>query len=328
MSPRHDDAGVARARRLLFGCGLAILITTLMACTHQAPRDILLGSLERTPPPTQGEPAVIEPWTCMGIDGLCIRTQRWDICTTIMQPTLHARLPVALEAALAAMRAKLDSASFTLPEPTETMTTCLMSDRRQWSNLAKIILPLHAGAMQGIGRGGFTSEGVALLYDIDRRSHCRDTMALALHEGWHQYAQTALHRPLPAWVDEGLATVMEGFRLLPDSVQIDHAANRQRERRAWWMLRRGRMRSLREFAADDPHAAMARSNTSLLDYYGQAWAVMRFMLGDPARTQTIQSILEAAATGRRSPSGSLDNPALDVEFRQWCLTHLQPDWWR
>ncbi|MDP6986933.1 MAG: hypothetical protein QGG74_02705 [Phycisphaerales bacterium] len=271
---------------------------------------------------------MIEPWTCMGFDGLCIRTTRWDICTTIMQPTLHARLPVAMESGLAAMRALFDTESFTLPEPTQTMTTCLMSDRRQWSNLSKVILPAHANAMQGLGRGGFTSQGVALLYDIDHRSHCRDTMALALHEGWHQYAQTALPGTLPHWVDEGLATIMEGFRLLPDRVVIDHASNRQRQRRAWWMLRRGRMQPLHEFATDDPHAAMDRGQSALLDYYGQAWAVMRFMLADPLRAGRVRDILAAAAAGRRSQNAELHDPALDAEFRQWCSESLRPGWWR
>jgi hypothetical protein len=312
----------------LTGCCIAILLMALAACNQQGPRDILLGTMDRTPPPQSGKSALIEPWQCMGLDGVCIRSERWDICTTIMQPTLHARLPIALEAGLAAMRAKLDSPSFTLPEPTETMTTCLMSDRRQWSNLAKTILPAHAVAMQGLGRGGFTSEGVALLYDIDHRTHYRDTMALSLHEGWHQYAQTALIRPLPEWVDEGLATIMEGFKLLPDGVEIDHDANRQRQRRAWWMLRRGRMLPLSEFATDDPHAAMARGSTALLDYYGQAWAVMRFMLDDPDRARIIQDIIKSTATGRQLPQSPLDDPRLDIAFRAWCSTDLRPDWWR
>jgi hypothetical protein len=307
---------------------IMLISALLIGCSSQAPRDILLGSIDQSPPPPCGEAAVIEPWTCMGFDGLCIRTKRWDICTTIMQPTLHARLPVALEAALATMRAELDTPDFKLPEPRQTMTTCLLSDRRQWSNLAKAILPAQAIAMQGLGRGGFTSQGVALLYDIDQRSHCRDTMALALHEGWHQYAQMALPGQLPPWVDEGLATVMEGFRLLPDDLEIDHAANRQRQRRAWWMLRRGRMKPMSDFAADDPHAAMDRGQSALLDYYGQAWAIMRFMLADPDRASHVKAIVEAAAVGRDMPSGGLDDPALDAAFRQWCDASLRPGWWR
>jgi len=304
------------------------LLALFLGCSGPAPRDILLGSIDQTPPPPCGGAATIEPWSCMGFDGLCIRTKRWNICTTIMQPTLHARLPVALESGLAAMRARLGTADFVLPEPRQTMTTCLLSDRRQWSNLAKVVLPAQADAMQALARGGFTSQGVALLYDIDQRSHCRDTMALALHEGWHQYAQMALPGQLPPWVDEGLATVMEGFRLLPDGLEIDHAANRQRQRRAWWMLRRGRMQSLREFASDDPHAAMDRGETALLDYYGQAWAVMRFMLADPDRAVCVKTIVSAAAADRPIPSGGLDDPALDAAFHQWCSTALRPGWWR
>jgi hypothetical protein len=286
---------------------------------------VLLGSIPKDEPVPCGA-TLIEPWSCLGYDGVRIRSARWDICTTIQIPTLHKRLPVALETALAAMRDTLDSPALTLPEPRETMTTCLMSDRRQWTNLARMLLPEHAASMQGLSRGGFTADGVALLYDIDQRPHCRNTIALALHEGWHQYVQTAFRGGLPAWADEGLATVMEGYRLLPDGLEINHDANRQRKRRAWWLLRRDRMQPLAAFVADDPHAAMARGRSELLNYYAQAWAYMRFMLADEHRTEQIRRMLGQAVRGQRvvvvTPTET-DNAA----FLQWCTESLQPTWW-
>ena len=138
-----------------------------------------------------------------------------------------------------------------------------------------------------------------MLYDIDQREHCRNTIALSLHEGWHQYVQTSLKSELPEWLDEGLATVMEGYRLLPDGLEIDHDANRQRKRRAWWLLRRDRMQPLAEFITDDPHAAMARGRNELLNYYAQAWAYMRYMLADSERTEVLRRLLKQAAEGRR-----------------------------
>ncbi len=286
---------------------------------------MLLGTMPDESPIPCGA-CTSAPWTCMGFEGVRLRTTRWDICTTILIPRLHERLPVALESALETMRATLDSDELALPEPRELMTTCLMSDRRQWSNLASVLHPQHAAAMQGLSRGGFTAKGVAVLYDIDHRAHCRDTISLALHEGWHQYAQTALRSPLPPWLDEGLATVMEGYRLKIDGIEIDHAANRQRSRRAWWMIRRGRMQPLAEFTSDDPHAAMARGRSALLEYYAQAWALTRYLMSSNEGLAEVRAILEGAAAGATVSHQRLSTEH-DQAFLDWCAASLQPSWW-
>jgi len=267
------------------------------------------------------------PWSCLGYDGLCISTEHWDICTTILLPSLHERLPLALESALATMLDTVDPETMFLQDPPQRLTMCLLSDRRQWSNLTRVLLPEHAEAMQGLSRGGFTARGVAMLYDIDYRDHCRDTIALSLHEGWHQYAQTALPGELPSWLDEGIATVMEGYRLLPEGVEIDHDANRQRQRRAWWMHRRHRMKPFAEFIEDSPHDAMSRGRNALLDYYGQAWAMTKFMLDDPARAAELRAMVRDAADGRRPRSLEV-SAERDEAFRDWCRAELAPSWWR
>ncbi len=298
----------------------------LVGCSAPHPREVLLGTLPKSEEVRPSEHVRAVPWTCLGFEGVRLTSRHWDICTTIRIPALCQRLPQAMEAALAHMRQTLDGPGLTLPCPEEPMTTCLMSDRRQWSNLARVLHPDHAEAMQGLSRGGFTAEGVALLYDIDRREHCRDTIALALHEGWHQYAQTALRAPLDPWLDEGLATVMEGYRLTVNGPVIDHDANRQRKRRAWWLFRRGRMQTVDALLADDPHDAMARGRTALLDYYAQAWAFMRFMLDDPDRARAVRAVLAAAVQGRHQ---AIAMPPGDLEaaFQSWCAEGLRPTWW-
>ncbi|MCH2140330.1 MAG: hypothetical protein MK100_04765 [Phycisphaerales bacterium] len=268
-----------------------------------------------------------KPWSYLQYEGLCISTPNWDICTTIMLPSLHARLPMALELSLAKLLDTLDPEAAFMPDPPHRLTMCLLSDRRQWTNLTRMLLPEHAESMQGLSRGGFTARGVAMLYDIDYRDHYRDTIALAMHEGWHQYVQTALLAPLPAWLDEGLATLMEGYRLLPDEIEIDHKANRQRQRRAWWMYRRGRMQPLDIFIADAPHDAMDRGRHALLDYYGQAWAFTRFMLETPDNFPQVRRIVAAAAEGRHCPPIKI-TPELQAEFDAWCEDTLTPSWWR
>ncbi len=306
---------------------LLLLTICLASCAKQDPRQAVLGAMPDVHRPAFETQCEVVPWTCLGYEGVCLRTPRWDICTTIMIPSLHQRLPEAMEASLEHMRRTLDGNGLVLPEPSRPMTTCLMSDRRQWSNVAKMLHPAHAEAMQGLTRGGFAADGVAILYDIDQRDHCRDTIALAMHEGWHQYVQLALPGTLPGWLDEGVATLMEGYRLQVDGIEIDHAANRQRARRAWWLLRRDRLPPLQEFIDDDPHDAMDRGRSALLNYYAHAWAFMRFMLVDDARRAIIQECLIEAVNGRHGEI-EFDVAALEPEFHAWVDETLRPSWWR
>ncbi|MCH2142097.1 MAG: DUF1570 domain-containing protein [Phycisphaerales bacterium] len=314
-----------------------LLLCLVLSSCAPSPRAVLLGSVEPHQAPPAGSPIRVQSWEFMGDAGLRLETSRWDIRTTIDEPTLHARLPVMLESGLDAMCDQFVTSAGPLPPPREVMITCLLGDRRQWSNMSAMLIPAHAEAMKSLQRGGYTSQGVAVLYDIDRRSHCRNTIALAMHEGWHQYAQTALHSRLPAWLDEGLATNMEGFRMHTDGFEIDHTANRQRERRYWWIKYRGRQIPLADLLRSDPHVALAKGSRSLLDYYAQVWAFMRFMLADDQRRGAIAAGLHHAATPGSTPESTQQTIELSLgqslvsqqeTYEAWAQEHLTPSWWR
>ncbi len=315
---------------------LVLLCLSVASCAP-SPRAVLLGSVEPHQGPPAGTPVAVQPWEFMNTPGLRLETHRWDIRTTINEPTLHERLPAMLETGLDVMCDQFATSDGALPQPREVMITCLLSDRRQWANMSTMLIPAHAESMKSLQRGGYTSEGVAVLYDIDRRSHCRNTIALALHEGWHQYVQTALHTRIPAWLDEGLATNMEGFRMLTDGFEIDHTANRQRERRFWWIQYRGRQIPLHELLKSDPHIALSDGSRSLLDYYAQVWAFMRFMLADDHRRGAIAAGLHHAAIPGSTPASvqevvesTLGQSLVSQQaaYEAWAQEHLTPSWWR
>ena len=48
------------------------------------------------------------------------------------------------------------------------------------------ILPQQASSFRNLGRGGFTTRGIAVLFYIDywRSREHHDTLAIAAHEGW------------------------------------------------------------------------------------------------------------------------------------------------
>ena len=98
-----------------------ILLAILTGCSTPHPRDVLLGTMAAAP-----EQPVLEtttkPWSYLQYEGLCISTPNWDICTTIMLPSLHARLPLALELSLAKLLDTLDPEAPFMPDPPQPHT--------------------------------------------------------------------------------------------------------------------------------------------------------------------------------------------------------------
>ena len=172
----------------------------------------------------EGTWSSVQPWKFMGVKGQLIETPNWEIYTTIDNERFLEFLPNFYEAALEHYRTVFGE----LPPPPHPMATYLFGDRRQWKNKTRMMLPELASSFEGLGRGGFTADGVAVLYDIDNSMWDRDTLALSAHEGWHQYAQTTFQQQLPPWLDEGIATIFEGFRFRRGELYFSPSLNRER----------------------------------------------------------------------------------------------------
>ncbi|MEE2719121.1 MAG: hypothetical protein VX727_04985, partial [Planctomycetota bacterium] len=197
----------------------------------------------------EGTWSSVQPWNFMGVKGQLIETPNWEIYTTIDNERFVEFLPNFYEAALEHYRTVFGE----LPPPPHPMATYLFGDRRQWKNKTRMMLPELASSFEGLGRGGFTADGVAVLYDIDNSMWDRDTLALSAHEGWHQYAQTTFQQQLPPWLDEGIATLMEGFRSRRGTFHFSLDSNRERSYRLRTARRSDAMIPLRELLDGDPH---------------------------------------------------------------------------
>ena len=91
-----------------------------------------------------------------------------------------------------------------LPEPDGPIDVFLFGSRADWLGYTRERLPQEAAMYEKIGRGGYTIEGDAVLYDIGRW----DTFTIAAHEGWHAYSQRVFRHALPVWLEEGIACFM------------------------------------------------------------------------------------------------------------------------
>jgi hypothetical protein len=163
------------------------------------------------------------------------------------------------------------SAMVPLPAPDEPIEVFLFGSRTEWLGYTRERLPQEAAMYEKIGRGGYTVEGDAVLYDIGRW----DTFTIASHEGWHAYTQRVFRHSLPVWLEEGIACYMEGVRGGVDGAPPTFIPWRNFERFGELrdVVARNRLIPLEELVQGTPQDALANGRTTLLGYYAQVWAL-------------------------------------------------------
>lgn len=263
---------------------------------------VALCGCESRPEPVGPEPsrsraagleAPREPWSYQGSPGVVIRTRHYRIFTTETDEAMLARLPVFLEAALA----NYTSALAPLPPPSDRLDSYFMATRWQWDRLTRQLMGDNAALFLRIQRGGYAFGGRGVFYNIG----LRDTLAIGSHEGWHQYTQRVLTQPLPIWLEEGIACVMEGFRTGADGSYTFAAwANVERFDQLRASSANGSLLSLRELLTTSPQSTEDASTDRILTYYAQAWALVHFLReGEGGRhAPRLAELLTDAARGR------------------------------
>ena len=251
---------------------MAAMLLTLASCQpveDRGPIPLAVSNDDRF----NSDEVQVNDWSFLGIQGWQIRTRHWDLRTTMRSERLKELLPSFYEKALDRYQ---HAFGVELPPPGQSLETYLFADRRQWKNKTRMILPDKASSFEGLGRGGFTTDGIAVLYDIDGYGWHRDTLALGAHEGWHQYVQTTFKDQLPAWLDEGIATTMEGFSWRR-GLTFRTDANRERWSRLRQCVYSDRLIPLENLLSAHPERFLDGQKQTLLDYYAQIWAFTRFL---------------------------------------------------
>lgn len=308
---------------------LASLGLVLTACAPVASR----GGHAEAPAAFERPASVVEavePWTFYGRPGKAITTPGFRVYTTLDDGVLLRRVPRFLELALEHYTRDLAD----LPRPAARMETYVMANRPQWAEVTQRLTGARASQYLKIRYGGFADDKVGVYFDIG----AHNTLAIAAHEGWHQYTQTTFRTRLPAWLEEGIASYMEGFRwdsadphlplFLPwanverfDALQRAHAE--------------GRLFSLDEIVNNRPQDLLGGSDTATLTYYAQAWALVHFLnegLGGRL-SGALREIVTDAASGRlparlaetvgaREARASLSNRRGDALLRAYVTENI------
>lgn len=234
-----------------------------------------------------------EPWQFGDAPGEIIRTRNYRIYTTETNRVLADRLIAFTEHALAHYRTAIVS----LPEPPQRLDTYLMDHRGQYEGLTRRLLPDQADTILKISRGGFASRGIGVYYDIG----LYDTLAIAAHEGWHQYIQRTFANPIPVYLDEGLATYMEGHSWITGprlSTPIFRPwGNIERFDQLRDAVSSNRTVSLATLTNNRPQELIETIGDGTLDYYAQVWALAHF-LNSPQHRPSLGLLLQEAASGQ------------------------------
>lgn len=236
-----------------------------------------------------------EPWTFGETTGSVIRTQHYRIFTTSDRAIITDTVPGFLEASLSQYRTALAP----LPEPPVKLDTYLMHTRPEWAALTRALMRDRADLYLRIERGGFAASGRGVYRDLGTLS---DTLNLAAHEGWHQYTQLTFKSRLPIYLEEGIATYMEGFKFdpaRPGQPIFLPWANTQRYDALRQAAADDTLMTLEELTSTSPQELIVNSPARALTWYAQVWALVHFLIeGESAEhADVFEAMLITTAAG-------------------------------
>ncbi len=261
-----------------------------------------------------------EPWPFAGREGELLRSTHYRLYTTETDPILVRRLPGFLEYALRHYRSTFGS----LPAPPLKLDTFVLSSRAEWEALTRQITGPNAETFLKIQRGGYAFNGNAVLFDIG----ARDTMAISAHEGWHQYTQRTFKHPLPIWLEEGIATYMEGHRWNAAVPVFLGWANIERFDQLRRAAANGDLLTFQALMRLSPQELLRRPDaeqSATLNYYAQLWALVHFLQeGERGKyAPGLRRLVQDASSGELGPT--LREVLGDRPARLALTTRRSPD---
>ncbi len=255
----------------------------------------LAGCGDRHPAPQRAEPApvTLTPWQYGRVPGYAVRTDHYQIYTTLTDRPRIETLARSLERAYRFYRTLLPAAR----EPAGPMRVYVFARRPTWEHFTRRFAPRRAGVLLRIRNGGYMHRGVCVVEYVAPQV----TFPIVAHEGLHQFIWHCADRSTPAWLSEGLAVLCEGQRWGPDGIDRFDPWHNPSRRNALAALRiRDELRPLRELLRTNAGQVVHERSRRVLGYYGQVWALMLFLRhGDGgAYAGRFDKLLEAVARGQ------------------------------
>ncbi len=263
---------------VLSATGGAVLAALLAGC--QQPRDAL--------PVLTDVPYQASDWEFARHAGRRMLTEHYDIRTTVRDPLLIESIPQAVETAYGYYRQLVP----TEREPSERMRVYLFARRDEWAAFTRRFAGARAATLLKVRRGGYSERGVSVIQYVAHSV----TFPLLTHEGFHQYLYCCVKGRVPAWLNEGLATLCEGQRWSGSGLQsFDPWYNPTRRNALADALVRGDLIPLDELLEMNAGHVVGGPTRKIGTYYAQVWALMLFLRegADGAYAESFDRLLHA-----------------------------------
>jgi hypothetical protein len=210
-----------------------------------------------------------EEWSYGHRTGLRMVTDHFDIHTTIPDEDLRAALPMFLEAAYQQYTDLVPPPATEVERP--KLETFIFANRPEWDHYVRQNYPSRYAVYSRISAGGFADRHRCVAYYI-RRIY---TLSVIAHEGFHQYLGAMFSRPVPAWLNEGLACYCETFEFKNEVPIFTPTSNAFRMNSLRHSLAADTLMPLRQILATDAGQVIIRNNSALTRaYYAQAWGLI------------------------------------------------------
>lgn len=214
----------------------------------------------------------VEGWKNEYGPGLMLTTAHYKILTTLMEPLMLSQVPGFVESAYRGYNKQL-------PEPIETsskLTLYIFANRQQWEDFTRNFAGSQAPMYLKIKSGAYFLKGACVTYNIGRER----TFSAIGHEGWHQFNKRHFEYRLPSWLDEGIAMLFETSRYDRGFFYFEPARNLNRLASLKVTLAENRMIPLKKLIAMNPGEAIVASDESVMAFYSQSYALVRFLRED------------------------------------------------
>jgi hypothetical protein len=231
-----------------------------------------------------------EPWSFAGINGAALTSEHYCLYTTTANRALLTYLPGFMESA---HQQYLVLTGLSQPRQTKRMPMYLLASREQWAAMTERVTGPRNKLYLSVEHGGYCYRGVCVLWDMGHFA----TFSIAAHEGLHQFLHHRLRERIPAWAEEGLAVLAEGFEMSGSSVRFTPGRNTLRQVNLRNMISGGRWLRLDELLSADASDYVTGAPTAP-EHYGQAWALLTYIRSVPKYREGLERMLADAAAGK------------------------------
>jgi hypothetical protein len=231
-------------------------------------------------------------WTLGSVQGQVVQTDHYRIYTTVDDPDLIESLAITMEAALREYQRLAPQVAIS----DEPMNCYVFANRPQWVDFTTQRAGEDAAIFLQIVRGGYTVHDWWAGYYIGDVG----TRAVAAHEGWHQFVGRHFRSRLPAFLEEGVATMFESLSWNGRRATWDYTASRSiRAQKLAYAIEDNLLWPLDQLIAMHAGDVVGLPIERRETFYAQNWAFAMFLYeADQGRRRpALQQMISDAATG-------------------------------